>query len=508
MPVVTIDGKQTEVDAGTTILQAARGLGIEIPVFCYHQKLSIAANCRMCLVEVKGAPKLLPSCEVQVRDGMEVTTNSQAVVEARKATLEFTLLNHPVDCPICDCAGECMLQDNFMNHSAQASRLNVQKLRKAKAVPVGPRVFLDRERCINCTRCVRFCREISKTNQLVQQKRGASTEITVFPGKSFDDPYSLCTVDLCPVGALTSVDFRFKKRVWSLTSVETICPDCATGCNMYADHADGRIYRLRPRANLEVNGLWACDEGRLGFHRFENNRVEGARIGHHSVPERVATPKEAAKDAGERIASWLSHGRQVRLVVAAAMSLEEGYAAFELARKALGLDTVFLGHRPPGDSDELLRAANRDANQRGLTELARSMGLRVAPVADIFAGASGDSLAAIVSVGSEYPLPPLPENLRLDAAIVLAVNNDDVASHSTIVIPIASHFEKVGSYMNNKGRIQQTRRVLPPPEGCGKVHVVLATMAASMGKPLGYGAFMDVQAKALASLEKKEAADA
>jgi len=507
MPVVTIDGTRIEVDAGTTILAASRELGIDIPVLCFHDGLSVAANCRICLVDVKGYGKLLPACEVQVRDGMEVCTDSEAVLEARKAALEFLMLNHPVDCPICDQAGECELQDSYMEHSGAVSRLNVKKGRKAKALSIGPNVVLDRERCINCTRCVRFCREISGSQQLVQVKRGKRLEVTVFPGGAFDDPYSLCAVDICPVGALTSRDFRFKKRVWRLSSAPSVCPECARGCNILVDHAGGKIFRVRPRYNPEVNGWWACDEGRLAFRRFEENRIKVARIGHHSEPEREATAVEAAEVAGERIAAWLAREKRVALVLSACSSLEEAYSAFRFAQRVLDDRTVYLGARPDGRGDNLLRVEDKNPNRTGIERLARECGITLRPVCEIFEGPSPSRLAAILSIGSEYPLPELPEGLRLEAAIVLAVNWDDVAQHSTIVIPIPSHYEKEGHYVNGQGLLQRTGRIVDPRESAVGIHLLLSKMAVNAGASLGYDEWSDLVEATLAALGDEEAAD-
>ncbi len=497
MPVLTIDSRQVEVEAGTTILKAAAKLGIDIPVFCYHDGLPVAANCRMCLVEVKGAPKPCPACEVQVRDGMEVLTQSPLVLEARKAVLEFILLNHPVDCPICDQAGECVLQDHYFAHSAGPSRIQVRKVHKAKAVPIGPNVMLDKERCINCTRCVRFCREITKTSQLAQVQRGNHTEITVFPGRQFDDPYSLCTVDLCPVGALTSRDFRFRKRSWLLKSIPAVCPECSRGCNVWVDVADGQVWRVRPRENQAVNRWWACDQGRLAFRRFEGQRADRALVDYAPRDATRAATMAAAATAAGRLQTIRSHGGRVVLVLSPMVSLEEGYAALRFASVILGEKLVLLAPRPDGTADSLLRTVDANANRTGLAKLAGLMGFEVADLGGFFASPAAVEVAGLLSVGAEYPVPPLPPGAKMSQAVTLSHCLDPVADKSTVLLPIPAHFEKDGHYVSTAGLVQRSHQALPPAEAVAQVHSLLSEMASKMGGTLGFTDLPSVRSAAL-----------
>ena len=276
MPTATINGKEVTVPRGTAIIRAAATLGINIPHFCYHPALSAPANCRMCLVEVEKARKLEPACYIKVNDGMVVYTESEKVVAARQAVLEFILINHPVDCPICDQAGECKLQDYYMAYDAKPSRLNTGKVGKQKVYPIGPEVVYDGERCILCTRCVRFCDQITGTSELTVVERGDRTEIRTFPGRELDNPYSMNVTDICPVGALTTRDFRFKCRVWLMSSSDSICTGCARGCSVHLDHHLGETQRYRPRFNPEVNEYWMCDEGRLSYKEL-NTPADSAR---------------------------------------------------------------------------------------------------------------------------------------------------------------------------------------------------------------------------------------
>ena len=289
MPKLTVDGREIEVAPGTTVLQAALSVGIEIPHYCWHPGLSVSGNCRMCLVEVEKAPKLQIACATEASDGMVVRTGTERVLGARAAMMEFFLIHHPLDCPICDQAGECRLQEYAVEHGAGRSRYVEAKLRSNKAVDIGPHVLLDQERCIRCSRCVRFCDEVTKTSELAFFRRGESTRIGIHPGRPLANPYSGNVVDLCPVGALTLKEFRFQTRVWFLKNTPTVCAACARGCNVLvavgqqqammttSGQLDDRIKRIVPRPNEEVHGHWICDEGRLSYKRINAPRtISGA----------------------------------------------------------------------------------------------------------------------------------------------------------------------------------------------------------------------------------------
>ncbi|MGH9888983.1 MAG: 2Fe-2S iron-sulfur cluster-binding protein, partial [bacterium] len=253
---LTIDGMAVTVKKGTNVLEAARTLGIDISAFCYHPGLAVVAQCRQCLVSVEKNPKLQPSCQQACGEGMVVHTTDRQSVLARKQQLEFTLLNHPIDCPICDKAGECTLQKLYFEHDNDDSRVDVTKVHKAKVVDLGPTIVLDQERCILCSRCIRACDEIAGEHQLDFAHRGDHQVLTTAPGAQLDNPYSLNTVDVCPVGALTAKDFRFTMRAWELEATPSVCNGCATGCNTEVHHRNGRAWRLVPRLNPDVNKYW------------------------------------------------------------------------------------------------------------------------------------------------------------------------------------------------------------------------------------------------------------
>jgi len=276
---VTIDGKPHVFAKGTNLLEACNATGAEVPYFCYHPGLSSPAVCRQCLVDVKGQPKPVPSCYTMVADKMEVTTASPRVLDIRRQMLEFTLLNHPIDCPICDKAGECTLQKHYFDWDAKYARNDGIKIRKAKKVDLGTHIVLDQERCILCTRCIRVCDEVAKQSELTMADRGDHEVLTTAPGKRLDNPYSLNTVDVCPVGALTAKDFRFAMRAWELDATPSVCPGCATGCNVEVHASRDRIYRVVPRENPAVNKHWMCDDGRFTYKRIHQDRLAAPTSG-------------------------------------------------------------------------------------------------------------------------------------------------------------------------------------------------------------------------------------
>jgi NADH-quinone oxidoreductase subunit G len=291
MELVTlfIDGTEVKVPKGTNLIEAAKQLGVEIPHYCYHPHLSIAGNCRMCQVQVEGQPKLTIACNTGAAEGMKVRTHlsDPAVAEAQRATLEFILLNHPLDCTVCDQAGHCKLQDYYYDYNTKPARSLEEKVHKVKAERLGPHVMYDGERCIVCTRCTRFCEEVPGTSELGVFNRGDHSVIGAYPGRELDNPFSGTVVDLCPVGALTHSDWRFNTRIWYTEATESICPGCSTGCNVKVHTRDDQVVQVKARLNPDVNKEWLCDEGRYGFNRFQPTA-------------RLTAPMERGKDSFER----------------------------------------------------------------------------------------------------------------------------------------------------------------------------------------------------------------
>ncbi|MEX0736822.1 MAG: molybdopterin-dependent oxidoreductase [Bacteroidota bacterium] len=459
MAKFTIDGNQYDVDSRLTIIQAANEQGIEIPHFCWHPSLSVAGNCRMCLVEVEKMPKLAIACATQVAEGMVVKTQSERAIKGRQSVMEFLLINHPLDCPICDEAGECKLQDYSYKYSVGYSRFEEDKVHKPKRVELGPNVMLDVERCIMCSRCIRFSDEIAHQPVLTFTERGDHVVLTTFPGTQLDNPYSMNVIELCPVGALTSVDFRFKSRVWEMSSTNTVCIGCARGCNVHAWVRNNEILRLTPRHNEAVNSYWMCDRGRLETFKDVNS------------PQRLKAPmirKEGAllevgwDEALAKVVSELKGYRkgEIAALGSAWATNEDNYVFQRFAREVLGTKHLDLREQiVEGDEDELLIRADKTPNSTG----ARLVG--IAP------GEGGLDLHGIIQAIKEGTIKALyvleddiarvPEiaavlpNLQL--LIVHASLRNSTTELADIVLCASTYAEKNGTFTNFRGHVQRIR---------------------------------------------------
>jgi len=478
----TIDGREVVVKPGTTVIEAAKSVGVEIPFYCYHKRLSIAANCRMCLVEMSNAPmgKLMPGCQMTVGEGVTVKTDTQRVKDQQRAVLEFLLLNHPVDCPICDQAGECKLQDYYMKFDRQPSRLDVPKVQKGKRVQLGPMVVIDQERCILCTRCVRFMREIAKAPQLGVAERGNESCITTFPGQPLDSKYSGNVVDICPVGALTSTDFRFRGRVWFMSSARSVCTGCARGCNTFLDYLNDVTYRYRPRENDAVNQEWMCDDGRLTYKPLNAGRVLVARQGRGAQGAVVARDVAALQAA--KVLDRHAKAGTLGVLLSPVAALEDLLVAATVAKEALGIREVYVGGRPDGWQDEFLKRADQNPNRKGLEIVAKALGLAVRPFAALGEAVASGKVRGVWAVGAETPDPVA--TVRVQAAedlVVQATNDGPLAHHATLLLPAAPHSETDGTFVNFEGRAQRFELAYFP-RGEARPHWALA---AEIGKELG-----------------------
>jgi len=369
MPKCVIDGNEIEVPTGTTVIQAAEQLGIEIPRFCYHPDLTVDGNCRMCLVEIEKMPKLQIACNTAVGDGMVVHTSTEQVLRARRSTLELLLVNHPIDCPVCDQAGECSLQDQYMGHGLHDARVEIEeKVRKRKVVDLGP-ILLDAERCVLCTRCIRFESEVTGTNSIELRNRGGHTQIATFEDRPITHAYAGNLADVCPVGALLSRDFRFKMRVWFLDETESVCPGCSTGCNIFIDHRDGEAQRLRPRRNPEVNKSWMCDPGRALYKEIgAPTRLAAASLREDSS-WREATPAEAL----DMVAARLEQAGEAVACIASPRATNEDLFALRALAEARGSLLDFRVGDPQERlrvrEDEILQRADKNPNTQGCLDL-------------------------------------------------------------------------------------------------------------------------------------------
>jgi len=467
MPRLTIDGKEIEVEAGTNLIEAARRLGIEVPHYCYHPGLSIAGQCRLCMVDIEKTPRPSIACNTPAADGMVVHTQTERVKDMRRSMMEFHLINHPLDCPVCDQAGECWLQIYYMQHGLYDPRMLDEKVHKPKAVPWGPHVMLDAERCILCSRCVRFCDEITGTGELGIFGRGDHSEIGLFPGQDLENNYSGNVVDICPVGALTDRDFRFRVRVWYLDTTKSICPGCARGCNVEVHvnrkrphHAEGRrVARLKPRFNDAVNAWWICDVGRYGFDAVDDpSRIRFARRGDAEVELDEAL--NALLDALRR------HTPAEIAILASPDLANEDLFALRRLTETLGIRQVAFGVPPaaptPAADDFLLRA-DRHPNTRGAETI-----LPAGDVAAILAAARAgrvkvlwvfqhDLLAAGWSAAETRQALE-----RVDTLVFSGTNDNATSALATLVLPLAAWVERDGTFTNFLGRVQRFRAAVEP----------------------------------------------
>jgi NADH-quinone oxidoreductase subunit G len=475
MPTLKIDGKEVTVESGTTIIQAAKQLGTFIPHYCWHPGLSVAGNCRMCLVMVEKMPKAQISCHIACQDGMVVDTQSDRVKKLREHVLEFLLVNHPLDCPVCDQAGECWLQDYYMKYGLYDSRLNENKVKKTKkAFPIGPNVMLDSERCILCSRCVRFTDEISKTQEFGIFNRGDHAEIGVYPGRELDNNYSGNVVDICPVGALTDRDFRFKCRVWYLKKTESICPGCARGCNITIEantersHKAGgdRIMRLKPRCNNQVNDWWMCDSGRYGYQFIDHDRITEP-IERVAGEERKTEMDQALRHAHVAFLDVLNQSKKrVAVLVSPEMTNEELYLAKRLFVEELGIERVCLFRtHPDGNQDDLLIRADKHPNRKGAEWIGFKEGEQTARgfIEDLKKGAFEGAIFFGQDILSLFPEEDLKERIEaLRFTLFIGSNHNTTSRACRYVLPAATYAEKDGTFTNFEGRVQRIRPAVPP----------------------------------------------
>jgi NADH-quinone oxidoreductase subunit G len=456
MPKCTIDGRETEVATGTTVMNAALGLGIHIPHFCWHPDLPVDGNCRMCMVEIDGAPKLMIACNTQVNEGMVIQTHSEKAAEAHRTTLEFLLVNHPIDCPVCDQAGECYLQDQYMGHGLHDSRVQLEdKVAKRKVVDLGP-IMLDAERCVLCSRCIRFEQHVTGTNSFGFVDRGNKTQIATFEDRPIEHGYSGNLADVCPVGALLSRDFRFKTRVWFLESAESVCPGCSTGCNVSVDHRDGEVQRLRPRRNAAVNQSWMCDEGRALYKALGTDRLVSASIRDDSGRRGLST--DAVLDAvAERL-----RGARVAML-ATPQATNEDLFAFRLLADRLGALLDFRIGNPQDKlrerEDAVLLRADRNPNTQGCLDL----GMGRSGVDAILDACRRSEVDVLLLQGTEWLASVA--NVEAPFVVVMASHDDLVLESAHVVLPTSVWAEGDGTFTNYQRRVQRIRAAVPAPHG-------------------------------------------
>ncbi|HYE01668.1 MAG TPA: molybdopterin-dependent oxidoreductase [Phycisphaerales bacterium] len=489
MPTITINGRPCQFTAPRMILQVANDHGIEIPQYCYHDALSVVASCRICLGEV-WAPnprnhnalephmggKLLPTCQTAAADGMVVYTDSPKAVQNQKAVMEYLLINHPLDCPVCDQSGECFLQDYSYGYGRSASRFEETKVKNPKK-DVGPGVLLYTDRCIMCTRCVRFTREVTGTGELLVTGRGNQEEIDVFPGVPLDNELAVNVVDLCPVGALLEKDFLFTQRVWFLKSTPSIDGVTASGDNIWVHHNEGKVYRFKPRTNMAVNKWWISDEVRSGWkHVHGPERLRAPRRRQFGTQIESDWPRALA-DAARGLLEAASRGR-VALMLSPMLACEEAYLLLEMARAIDPEVLVGLGPVPVRGADKTLPAgdpegyriyAEKAPNRRGVERVIA--GVRGTPALGPEAfrrELAGPGVAAVVVTGN-YPSVWVTDDLLAALAgklvVLLDTLDTPLAARADVLLPGATWLEKSGTFENARGLLQSFEQAIPVLDG-------------------------------------------
>jgi NADH-quinone oxidoreductase subunit G len=510
MGTFKLDGKTIPFEPGDTIIRAAWRQGIEIPHYCWHPGLSAPANCRMCLVEIlpkpgqrplmldilewdaevgeyrpKQKPKLQPACYAAAADGLEVLGDTSPNVQrARHDVQEFLLLNHPVDCPICDQSGECKLQDYWLDYGRYQKRMRDEPIHKPKAVVFGPTIVYDAERCVMCTRCIRFMAEVAKDPVLDMRERSSLNEIIVAPGRQLDGHYTFMTEHVCPVGALTTKDFRFKARVWFLRTASAVCQGCATGCNAHLDYDPryNRAYRYRPRDNERVNKFWMCDEGMLTYKEAHEGRVLEAKVRGSVVPVTKALEQVKALFAGTAPAS-------VAAVLSAQHSLEDNWALREFASVLLGSKNLYFSARPDGYQDDILIHRDKNSNMTGVQQLAPGC----KPLRALLDDVSASRVTHVIALGASAPIEA--DGLGAATLVTIAAHEGPLARLATILLPATSWAEHSGMYMNARGMRQVSEKALEPQGKSKPAWQVIADVATALGYAASWTRLKQIRAR-------------
>ena len=484
---VLFDGKPIEVPRNVNLIEAAKLAGIEIPHFCFHPRLSVVGQCRMCLVEIEGIPKIQAACTTPLKDGLSVKTTTEKVVQSRAANMEFLLINHPLDCPICDQAGECKLQDNSFGYGDQRSRYDEKKRQYAgfDRTPIGPHVIADMTRCIQCTRCIRFCQEIAGTGELTFLDRGGRTLVWTHDGKPLANDWSGCAADVCPVGALTTREFRFRSRVWYLEKAPSVCPGCNIGCNISIENRDSVVYRFLPRLNPAVNDYWLCDYGRFLSESLNLREIEkasarqGDAVQEVHVPAAIGRIAEAIRGAAPEAVFFLG---------SANLSNEENYLLRKIAdhvgspNRDVVVDTSRT--RRMKSKTVWVEGDHASANYAG----AKDMGLSPSPggygLENVLSGKAQPEVVFIADAAFSK-IAGDPEKVavlrRARFLAVAARTANALTSAADVVLPAASLAEKEGTFTNVQGRVQKFERAFLPKPPARPHWELLLLLAVAMG---------------------------
>ena len=433
---IIVDSNNYQAKEGSLLIDLLIQEDIKVPYFCYHEALGADGNCRMCMVGIEGQKRPQIACDTLVKEGMVINTQSETIREVRTNILELELINHPVDCPTCDQAGECSLQNFYMDYGLHTSKITIsEKVKHNKAVDLGSNVMLDQERCVLCARCTRFTADITKTHELGIVGRGDDAKVTTMPGRKLENDYAMNVVDLCPVGALTSKDFRFAQRVWFLESSEAICHGCAKGCNIYIDHnklkyKDDVVYRFRPRRNDAINGFFICDAGRLSYKELQENRQENAVLNGKEIPQ-----EEALKNFKDLLSL---HQNSIAVVIDANLYTEEIESIINFAQT---IDAKIYApldiYKDESFGDDMLKSSMRAANYKTIENL----GLNTAEPED-----------ANLIINFNHP-----QDFSANSKVNFLTHKRE---NSALTLPIAAYTESAGTLTNEDDITQYSKQVV------------------------------------------------
>jgi NADH-quinone oxidoreductase subunit G len=484
-PMITINGRKLPFAPGQTILQVALDNDIEIPHYCYHPGISIAANCRICLAEVwapnpradnrlEPIPKLLPTCQQVAGDGQVVYTDSPKAIANQKAVMEYLLINHPVDCAICDQAGECYLQDYSYQYGRGQARFQEDKIKQPKK-DLGPYVLLYSDRCIMCTRCVRFTREVTGTSELIVEGRGAFEQIDIFPGKALDNELSGNVIDLCPVGALLDKDFLFQQRVWFLTKTPSIDGITASGDNISIEHNNGVVYRIKPRTNLDVNRYWITDEVRYGWkfiHSEDRLRLPAIR---GEEPYVVLEAPLAYENAYSLVNERFGSAKRIAAMISPMLSCEDACLLVRFVQQHDAEAVFAVGPVPFAGEDKTFKDgfkvhAEKAPNARGVRRVLGAMAGSVLDYDEFLARLAGDQAIDAVLLTGNYPsawaTSALIDALGSRFVVLLDTLKSKLVDRADVLIPSATWAETAGTFENANGRLQGFERAIQPLDYC------------------------------------------
>jgi len=490
---IVFDGKPVEVPKNVNLIEAAKLAGIEIPHFCFHPRLSVVGQCRMCLVEIDGIPKIQAACTTPLKDGLGVKTKTEKVVQSRAANMEFLLINHPLDCPICDQAGECKLQDNSFGYGDQKSDFDERKRQYPgfDRTLIGPHVIADMTRCIQCTRCIRFCQEIAGTGELTFLDRGGRTLVWTHDGKPLANDWSACAADVCPVGALTAREFRFRSRVWYLQKTPSVCPGCNIGCNISIEANDSVVYRFLPRLNPAVNDYWLCDYGRFSSEKLNQRDIDKATLRQGDDVQTAIVPAAIQRIAAEMRRTIEGAGPSgIFFLGSAHLSNEENFLLRKLAEH-LGCGnrdaTVDLSRvRRMKSKTEWIEGNHFGANFAGAKDMGMSPASGGYGLEEVLSGKAAPEVifAPDASFGEAADDPARVAILRKARFLAVAGRNANALTRAAdVVLPTASLAEREGTFTNVQGRVQKfDRAFLPKPPVRAAWELILL-----LAEALGYG---------------------